>query len=545
MNTESKRSTLSLKDKPATKSTEGKAKKPLRSGAKYAPKKPNAPRTNHAAGATAPTGARGKPQNRTYDKPRNSAATTAARAHTRPPNKTHAEKPADSARLDIDKLHVYRLPPSGLAYQISWAAHLLVAVGEGYSLQQLFAQIRMDEQARPNVQRLTFDALRHWGTTQFWLKNHIATPPAEWIQAVLCVALTQLLLQEENEFTLVNEAVLAIDNNKPHAKGMVNAILRRFLREREAWLAQAQENEVARYNHPQWLIDLLKAQYPNDWQAILRINNSHPPMTLRVNTQQYSVPQYQDMLTAAGHGSQPSDLSPQALLLDTPCAVTALPEFAKGAVSVQDAGAQLSAQLMDIRAGQRVLDACAAPGGKTAHLLEQYNDIALTAIEKDPARAQRIHDNLNRLGLSAQVLVVDANNVHQWWDGQPFERILLDAPCSASGIVRRHPDIRWLRQADDLDSLAQQQSALLRTMWKVLAVGGRLVYCTCSIFLPECDGIIETFMQHTPNARRVYPSVLTQLQQTERIGQLLPNTQAARNHDGFFYAVLEKTDTLG
>ena len=442
MNTESKRSTLSLKDKPATKSTEGKAKKPLRSGAKYAPKKPNAPRTNHAAGATAPTGARGKPQNRTYDKPRNSAATTAARAHTRTPNTTHAEKPADSARLDIDKLHVYRLPPSGLAYQISWAAHLLVAVGEGYSLQQLFAQIRMDEQARPNVQRLTFDALRHWGTTQFWLKNHIATPPAEWIQAVLCVALTQLLLQEENEFTLVNEAVLAIDNNKPHAKGMVNAILRRFLREREAWLAQAQENEVACYNHPQWWIDMLKAQYPNDWQAILRINNSHPPMTLRVNTQQYSVPQYQDMLTAAGHGSQPSDLSPQALVLDMPCAVTALPEFAKGAVSVQDAGAQLSAQLMDIRAGQRVLDACAAPGGKTAHLLEQYNDIALTAIEKDPARAQRIHDNLNRLGLSAQVLVVDANNVHQWWDGQPFERILLDAPCSASGIVRRHPDIR-------------------------------------------------------------------------------------------------------
>ncbi len=531
MSTESKRNTLSLKDKPTPKSGEGKTKKPLRSGAKYSPKKSSASRQKDAHSKTHP---------QTHDLPRRSAPT---RTHSL--GKTEAKPPTDSARLDIDKLHVYRLPPSGLAYQISWAAHLLVAVGEGYSLQQLFAQIRMDEQARPNVQRLTFDALRHWGTTQFWLKKHIANPPAEWIQAVLCVALTQLLLQEENEFTLVNEAVLAIDNNKPHAKGMVNAILRRFLREREDWLAQAQENDVAHYNHPQWWIDTLKAQYPNNWQAILHTNNSHPPMTLRVNARQHSVAQYQALLAANGHGSQVSELSPQALVLDTPCAVTALPEFSEGAVSVQDAGAQLSAQLMDIpshAAGLRVLDACAAPGGKTAHLLEQYNGIALTAIEKDPVRAQRIHDNLHRLGLSAQVLVVDANNVHQWWDGQPFERILLDAPCSASGIVRRHPDIRWLRQADDLDSLAQQQAALLRTMWKVLAVGGRLVYCTCSIFLPECDGIIETFMQHTPNAHRIYPSVLTQLQQTERIGQLLPNTQAARNHDGFFYAVLEKTE---
>ncbi len=554
MNTESKRSTLSLNAKPATtKTTEGKSKKPLRSsGATRSVKKPTERRTTDSRGKT-----HGKASNKVSHKAPSKPGTATKPTHPKATTKTRAEKPADNARLDIDKLHVYRLPPSGLAYQISWAAHLLVAVGEGYSLQQLFAQIRMDEQARPNVQRLTFDALRHWGTTQFWLKNHIANPPAEWIQAVLCVALTQLLLQEENEFTLVNEAVLAIDNNKPHAKGMVNAILRRFLRERDDWIALAQTNEVAHYNHPQWWIDTLKAQYPNDWQQILTVNNSHPPMTLRVNTQQHSVTHYQELLAASGHSCQRSDLSPQALVLDTPCAVTSLPEFASGAVSVQDAGAQLSAQLMDIPmdvpmdiplnrpTGLRVLDACAAPGGKTAHLLEQYNDIALTAIEKDPARAQRIHDNLNRLGLSAQVLVVDANNVHQWWDGQPFERILLDAPCSASGIVRRHPDIRWLRQADDLGSLAQQQAALLRTMWKVLAVGGRLVYCTCSIFTPECDGIIETFLQHTPNARRVYPTVLTQLQQTERIGQLLPNTQAARNHDGFFYAVLEKTDTLG
>ena len=166
----------------------------------------------------------------------------------------------------------------------------------------------------------------------------------------------------------------------------------------------------------------------------------------------------------------------------------------------------------------------------------------MTAIEKDEVRAQRIHDNLARLNLSAQVLITDANRVHEWWDGVPFERILLDAPCSASGIVRRHPDIRWLRQTDDLVGLAQQQAALLRTMWQALAVGGRLVYCTCSIFATECDGMIEAFMQHTPNARRLYPEVLAQLQQAEVIGQLLPTAQGARNHDGFFYAVLEKTD---
>lgn len=533
--TDSKRTTLSIKNKPAATSTE--RKKPLRAKSHPPAKKPS-PRTG-AEQRRKPSGSGSHPARSSA----HSSAHPSARKPSRTPPRTPTviETPDEHARMDIDKLHVYRLPPSGLAYQISWAAHLLSAVEQGYSLQQLFAQVRMDEQARPNVQRLTFDALRHWGTTRYWLKTHISNPPAAWIQAVLCVALTQLLLQEENEFTLVNETVVAVDNNKPHAKGMVNAILRRFLREREAWIDLAQTDEVARYNHPQWWIDTLKAQYPKHWESILQINNSHPPMTLRVNSQQHSVAQYQQLLLQNGHASQTSELSAQALVLDTPCAVSALPEFADGAVSVQDAGAQLSAPLMEVRTGQRVLDACAAPGGKTAHLLEQHPDITLTAIEKDPHRAQRIHDNLSRLKLSAQVLVVDANNVHQWWDNLPFDRILLDAPCSASGIVRRHPDIRWLRQADDLIGLAQQQSALLRTMWKVLAVGGRLVYCTCSIFTTECNGIIDAFVQHTPNARRVYPERLSAVEHSELRGQLLPNTQTLRNHDGFFYAVLEKT----
>ena len=565
MNTDNKRGTLSLKPQ-ATSPTPAKKRPAVRSSnlaKKPAPIQRSArPSTDKKTARS--TNTRTKARTETHSEARASAHTDkrntqpvrniARTSDQRKTDRSRFSKPAHlnasanepeeaiNERMDISKIHVYRLPPSGLAYQISLAAYLLVAVNQGYSLQQLLAQVPMDEQARPNVQRLTFDALRHWGTTRFWLKNHINNPPAEWIQAVLCVALTQLLLQEENEFTLVNETVHAIDNNKPHAKGMVNAILRRFLREREAWIALAQTDEVARYNHPQWWIDTLKAQYPNDWQQILTVNNTHPPMTLRVNEQRYSRDQYRELLTQSGHSSQLSELSPQALLLDTPCSVNQLPEFANGTVSVQDAGAQLSAQLMDVQSGQRVLDACAAPGGKTAHLLELHNDISMTAIEKDEVRAQRIHDNLARLNLSAQVLITDANRVHEWWDGVPFERILLDAPCSASGIVRRHPDIRWLRQADDLAGLAQQQAALLRTMWKVLAVGGRLVYCTCSIFTTECNGMIEAFMQHTPNARRVYPPALQRLQQTDVLGQLLPSVQPTRNHDGFFYAVLEKTD---
>ena len=540
MNTENKRSTLSLKSKPAEKSTKPSSKPAARKSIR--PKKAGTQGHSGFGGAKQTANSRKPTANRKPSGPRTSTARPRSgkpSAHVRAQTENTLE-PTAEARLDIDKLHVYHLPASSLAYQISWAAHLLVAIGQGFSLQQLLAQVRMDESVRPNVQRLTFDALRHWGTTRFWLKKYIEKTPAEWIQAVLCVALTQLLLQEENEFTLVNETVRAIDNNKPHAKGMVNAILRRFLRERDTWIAQSEQNEEAHYNHPQWWIDQLKAQYPEQWRDILAVNNTRPPMTLRVNAQKSSTNDYQALLTQNEQGTQRSDLSAQALILNVPCAVDQLPHFFDGAVSVQDAGAQLSVQLLDVQENQRVLDACAAPGGKTAHLLELHNNIHLTALEKDPVRTERIHENLKRLQLSAQVLTCDANRTHEWWDGQAFDRILLDAPCSASGIVRRHPDIRWLRQAEDSAGLARQQTVLLRTMWQVLAEGGRLVYCTCSIFATEGEDIIQAFMQHTPNAQRIYPSILQDLQQTNVVGQLLPSTQPQRNHDGFFYAILEK-----
>jgi 16S rRNA (cytosine967-C5)-methyltransferase len=257
-----------------------------------------------------------------------------------------------------------------------------------------------------------------------------------------------------------------------------------------------------------------------------------------VNARLMDVAGYQALLAQDGRESVAlSNLNSDALVLSQPCSVSVLPRFAEGVVSVQDAGAQLSAQLLDVQNGMRVLDACAAPGGKTCHILEHF-DIELLALEKDEVRARRIDENLLRLNLTAQVQVDDANLVKSWWDGLPFDRILLDAPCSASGIVRRHPDIRWLRESEDLEGLAKQQRQLLRSMWQVLAVGGRLLYCTCSIFEDEGENVLAEFLSHTPNAQRMDLALIRRVAGSD--GQLLPRVDDGLNHDGFFYAVLVK-----
>ena len=444
---------------------------------------------------------------------------------------TKPSRPAPVERVDLNDVKVYNLPATSLAYQISMAAHVVMAVRQGYSMQHALSAIEMEDAARANVQRLAFETMRHWGTTHFWLTHFIANAPTVWVQSLLSVALTQLHQNAASEFVLVDQAVAAASNFKPHAKGLVNAILRRFLRERNEWEQLIQTDLEATYNYPLWWIDEVRTAYPEQWVDILNIGNSHPPMTLRVNSRQHSTDKY---LALLHEHKMPADampdLSGEAIVLHTPCHVSALPNFLQGGVSVQDAGAQHALGLLDLRDGLKVLDACAAPGGKTCHILEQF-DVQLTALEKDELRTQRIADNLKRLNLHANVITCDANNVHQWWDNVPFDRILLDAPCSASGIVRRHPDIRWLRARNDLDGLARQQAQLLRTMWKVLAVGGRLLYCTCSIFEAEGDAVIDAFMAHTPNAKRVDAAGI----------QLLPSTAATRNHDGFYYAALIKT----
>jgi 16S rRNA (cytosine967-C5)-methyltransferase len=463
---------------------------------------------------------------------------------------THAQKLKSSRRDESAVVEVAHfdlmaispppvsVAPSSLAYQLTMAAHAAHAVVEGFSLQQVLAVLPIDEVARPNVQRLSFDVMRYLGLVQFWVQRFVEKPPAPWLQAMLWVSLTQLYLREEDEFTLVNQAVAAVEARRPHAKGLVNAILRRFLRERDAWEAAAQVDEVAVWNHPQWWIDQLKSRYSDDWQRILTVNNTRPPMTLRVNARLMDVAGYQALLAQDGRESVAlSRLNGDALVLSQPCSVSVLPRFAEGVVSVQDAGAQLSAQLLDVQNGMRVLDACAAPGGKTCHLLEHF-DVELLALEKDEVRARRIDENLLRLNLTAQVQVDDANLVKSWWDGVPFDRILLDAPCSASGIVRRHPDIRWLRESEDLEGLAKQQRQLLRSMWQVLAVGGRLLYCTCSIFEDEGESVLAEFLSHTPNAQRMDLPLIRRVAGSD--AQLLPRVDDGLNHDGFFYAALVK-----
>jgi 16S rRNA (cytosine967-C5)-methyltransferase len=342
-------------------------------------------------------------------------------------------------------------------------------------------------------------------------------------------------------FTLVNQTVEAAKRNPATQAqaSFINACLRRFLREREALVAITDENPVALWNHPQWWIDRVRKDWPNDWQDILRANDSHAPMTLRVNARKASVQSYLQALKdcdcdgiAAGESG---------VTLAQAKAVQALPGFLDGMVSVQDGAAQLAAPLLlnglNLTEPIRVLDACAAPGGKTAHLLE-LADCQVTALDVDADRCVRIHETLARLGLKAQVIVADAGKPAAWWDGQVFDAILLDAPCSASGIVRRHPDVRWLRRASDITQLAIIQAQLLTSLWSVLKPGGRLLYCTCSVFRAEGEQQVQAFLAKNIGAT-LLPSP----------GHLLPtigfNSRAALNnligdHDGFYYALLEK-----
>jgi 16S rRNA (cytosine967-C5)-methyltransferase len=296
---------------------------------------------------------------------------------------------------------------------------------------------------------------------------------------------------------------------------------------------------VARWNHPAWWIALLQRDYPADWQAILAANNRPAPMTLRVNRRQTSQAAYLQALRAAGMAATPS--GPDGLVLARPAPVQALPGFAQGWVSVQDAAAQMAAPLLlqglNLGPGGRILDACAAPGGKTAHLLELC-DAEVTALDVDPQRCERIGQTLQRLGLRARIVAADAGVPAAWWDGQPFDAILLDAPCTASGIVRRHPDVRWLRRESDVAQLAAIQARLLATLWPLLKPGGRLLYCTCSVFRAEGEQQVQAFLAHNTQAR-LLPSPGHLLPTSATAGDAVPDNQSS-DHDGFYYALLEK-----
>lgn len=398
---------------------------------------------------------------------------------------------------------------------------------------------------RPGVRALSYQVLRFLGRAEALRRLLAPRKPPAAVDALLCSALA-LVWQEAqapyDSHTLVNQAVEAAKRS-PELRaqaGFINGCLRRFLRERAALVARTDADLVACWNHPAWWIERLQHDYPQDWPAVLAANNQHAPMTLRVNRRRTSVEAYLQHLREVGIEALPN--GENGITLRKPLPVQSIPGFAEGVASVQDAAAQLAAPLLlqglDTPPGLRVLDACAAPGGKTAHLLELV-DGEVTALEIDPQRAERIGQTLTRLGLHAQVRVADAGQPEAWWDGRPFDAILLDAPCSASGIVRRHPDVRWLRREADIGQLAAIQAHLLATLWPLLRVGGRLLYCTCSVFKAEGEQQIQTFLAHNTQAR-LLPSP----------GHLLPNFTLGngdvpdnqnRDHDGFYYALLEKS----
>jgi 16S rRNA (cytosine967-C5)-methyltransferase len=416
------------------------------------------------------------------------------------------------------------------------AARIIISVFEGRNLNQVLSEsLRQHEaytaQERGALQDLCYGTLRHYGKLMFMrdrLMDHPARDPL--IQHLLLIALYQLEFTKAGQHVVVDQAVSAAKRLNPRAGGLINAVLRNYLRQRESLLLAADSEDVSKYSYPQWWIDALKKQYSEKAHGILAAGNQHPPMTLRVNVRHTSTSEYLALLEAQGIVAR--IVAPDALIVQDPVGVERLPKFTQGWVSVQDAGAQYAAHLLQVSSGMRVLDACSAPGGKTAHLLEMA-DIELLALDKEEQRLTRVRENLQRLGLQAQVVCGNAATPNDWWDGKPFQRILADVPCSASGVVRRHPDIKWLRRPADIDSFARQQAQILEALWALLDNGGRLLYCTCSVFAKENQHVIDGFLAKHPEAVQEMTPLIANVATT---GQLLPDEQ----HDGFFYALLHK-----
>lgn len=420
------------------------------------------------------------------------------------------------------------------------ASAAFAAVQAGRSLTAELAILRRRHPALTAQQRAALTDLCY-GTLRFGLRLGIvldqllAKPLRDGeLRALLLVALYQLEHTQAPAYAIVDNAVkCAAALGKPQAAGLINAVLRNFLRKREALLAKAHTSDEGKYAHPRWWVSKLRNDYPHYFERILAAADMHPPFTLRVNRRQLNRDAYLNLLAERNLHAAAAGVDGVTLLRAV--GVEQLPGFGDGLVSVQDAGAQYAAPLLDVVDGMRVLDACAAPGGKTTHLLE-LADVNLTAIDHDAARLQRVTENLQRLRLNATVIAADVNDIQSWWNGEPFDRILADVPCSASGVVRRHPDIKWLRRESDIAGFAAQQRRLLHTLWRLLARGGKLLYTTCSIFQEENSLQIADFLERHADATRVPVRGIKTLDGIPD-GQLLPDEE----HDGFFYALLEKT----
>ncbi len=415
--------------------------------------------------------------------------------------------------------------PRGSASKASaaLAADVISKVLQGRTLTQALETAALNPSRRGAVLDMAYGALRYRGTLEAVLSQLLKKPLDDsYTHALLLAALYLLAYTQEAPYAAVDNAVRSAPS---HLKGLVNAVLRNFMRQREDLLAAAQDSTEGRTNFPAWWVGKLRQAYPMQWEDILAASQLHPPMTLRVNRRKTGIEACRAELQDSGQGCRQTGAS--ALTLEKPVAVDKLPGFAEGRVSVQDAGAQWAAPLLDVQDGMRVLDACAAPGGKTGHILE-LAQADLLALDADEARLSRVRQNLDRLGLAAELRVGDAARPQGWWDGRPFDRILADVPCSASGVVRRNPDIKWLRRPQDIAKFAAQQAVILDALWQMLAPGGKLLYATCSIFPEENSQQMESFLaRHADASLLALPPELGN-------GQLLPD----ENHDGFYYALL-------
>ena len=417
------------------------------------------------------------------------------------------------------------LPLDSLAFALLAAARIDAAVFAGQSLADGLLG-RVDALARPAVQDLVYGSLRQYGRGDFLLARLLAKPlDVPEVRALLLVAFYRLETRPDAAHTVVDQAVAAA-GELAHGRfrGLVNGVLRNFLRQQTQLLAALEEEEedaVATAQHPDWWLRRLLAVYPADFPAMDAAGNDPPPMVVCVNRRRSTRDDYMARLQAEGIAALP--VGEMGLALARPLPVERLPGFADGLVSVQDPGAQRAAALLDSAPGSRVLDACAAPGGKTAHLLERA-DLDLLALDLKPSRCRRVAENLERLGLQASIATADCARLDTWWDGRPFDAVLADVPCTASGVVRRNPDAKWLRRETDVASFAATQARILNALWQVVRPGGKLLYATCSLFPEENGGQIGNFLAARPDARRDHEE------------QILPSA----DHDGFYYCRLEK-----
>jgi 16S rRNA (cytosine967-C5)-methyltransferase len=488
---------------------------------------------------------------------------------TEKPSRRHAA--AQQPPRGPSRSSAVHLAPDSLAFALDSAAQAVGAVRAGSALPaaiQTVVTSAAHAAARGAIQDIAYRTMRRLGLADALLHKLVRKAPPPQVTNVLACAFALLTDDEAHAayapFTVVDQAVSAIAARREFAfaKGLVNAVLRNFLRERAALIDEAAKSPVARWNYPQWWIDAVKRAQPDSWERILEAGNVQGPLTLRVNARHTNVAAYLDVLKAEHIAAEAAGL--HAVRLQTPMSVDRIPGFAQGVVSVQDAGAQVAAQWLGARDGMRVLDACAAPGGKTGHILELAN-VELVALESDAERAGRIAQNLERLKLEAEIRVGDASDPSQWFDGAPFDRILADVPCSASGIVRRHPDIRWLRRPSDIAALVNEQRRILAALWPLVANGGELLYVTCSIFPEEGEEQARWFGaahedavrldapgQLLPTAARASASAVegspdgTHVERSglgEAEGASPPSnrhTDTFADHDGFFYARFQK-----